>query len=347
MNHEAGKIMIIQEKNHMGRRLAFSLLGLLCLMSWCAVLPAAAFETQLKKVSLIPHWSPQAQFAGYYVAMEKGIYRKHGMDMTVLKGGPGCSSLDYLENGRADFAVQWLTTAMQRHDRGLPLVHLAQVVPRSSMLLVAKKSSGIRKPSDMNGKKVGLWGGDFAIPPRAFFVKHNLTVKEVPQSYTVNLFLRGGVDVASAMWYNEYHTILGTGVDNDELTVFPLHTHGVNFPEDGLYMMEAAYKKNPGLAQAFVKASFEGWQYAFDHPEEALDIITAHMRKARIPSNRAHQRWMLSRMKDLVMPGKSGIPADTLNPENFKSVADFLLKERLIRQAPDYRTFTGGTHGNR
>ena len=95
------------------------------------------------------------------------------------------------------------------------------------------------------------------------------------------------------------------------------------------------------------QATLEGWAYVFAHPEEALDLVIRRMKEHKVQANRAHQRWMLSRMKDLVMPGKSGIPADTLNPENFKSVADFLLKERLIRQAPDYRTFTGGTHGNR
>ena len=179
-------------------------------------------ETGSVSCTMIPLWSPQAQFAGYYVALEKGFYRKHGIDMTILRGGPACYGCEYLKDGRADFAILWLTTAIRQRGEGLRLVHLSQIIPRSSMMLVAKKSRNIREPSDINGKKVGLWGGDLAIPPQAFFKKYGLQVKEIPQSYTVNLFLRDGVDITSAMWYNEYHTILNTGIDPEELNVFSL-----------------------------------------------------------------------------------------------------------------------------
>jgi NitT/TauT family transport system substrate-binding protein len=315
--------------------------GIVWLMMSLLVIPLSAqAKSGLTPCIMIPQWSPQAQFAGYYVAMEKGIYRKHGIRMTILKGGPGRPALEYLRDGRADFAVQWLTTAIQRYDEGIRLVNLGQVVPRSSMMLVAKKTSHILKPSDMNGKKVGIWEGDFAIPPRAFFKKYGLQVKEIPQSYTVNLFLRGGVDVASAMWYNEYHTILNSGIDPDELIVFPLCDYGLNFPEDGLYMMEAAYKKNPGLAAAFVQASFEGWQYAFDHPDQALDIVIRYMREANVPSNRAHQKWMLSRMKNLIMSTDGSMPTRKLNTTDFNTVAQYLLHDGLIGKAPDFSTFT-------
>ncbi len=316
--------------------------GIAWLMMFLLVVPPRAqAESSLTPCSMIPQWRPQAQFAGYYVAMEKGIYRKHGLDMTVLKGGPGRPALECLKDGRADFAVQWLTTAIQQYDEGIRLVNVGQVIPRSSMMLVAKKASHILNPADMNGKKVGLWGGDFAIPPRAFFKKHGLQVKEIPQSYTVNLFVRGGVDVASAMWFNEYHTLLNTGIDPDELIVFPLGDYGLNFPEDGLYMMEAANHKNPALAAAFVQASFEGWQEAFDHPDEALDIVIRYMREANVPSNRAHQKWMLSRMQDLIRPTGGRMPTKTLDRTDFTTVTQYLLHEGLIGKTPDFNAFTG------
>ena len=163
----------------------------------------------------------------------------------------------------------------------------------------------------------------------------------MPQTHTVNLFLRGGIDVTSAMWYNEYHTILNSGVDPEELNVFPLHEQGVNFPEDGIYTLEKTLHKDPAMAKAFVSASLEGWRYAFTHPEEALDIVIRYMREAKVPANRVHQKWMLDRMRDLIMPGNGQDLPGLLGEQDYASVASAMLKEDLIRSCPDYAAFTG------
>lgn len=303
--------------------------------------PAAAAGTALKAASLMPLWSPQAQFAGYYVALDKGIYARHGIDLKILKAGPGHIPTQALQSGTAEFAVLWLTTALQHRSTGMKLVNLAQIIQRSSMMLISKKSRGINTIADMNGKKVGLWGGDLSIPPRALFAKQGVKVREVPLSHTVNLFLRGGIDVTSAMWYNEYHTILNSGVDREELNVVSLNEQGMNFPEDGIYAMERTLRKDPALAEAFVTASLEGWRYAFAHPDEALDIVIRYMREAKIPANRTHQKWMLDRMRDLIMPGNAQGTPGLLNEKDYEAVGRAMLNEGLIRSYPDYLSFSG------
>jgi NitT/TauT family transport system substrate-binding protein len=300
-------------------------------------LPAA--ERALKKATLIPLWSPQAQFAGYYTALDKGIYRKHGIDLTIITGGPNYPTNEYLRKGKADFAILWLTTAIQERASGVKLVNIAQIVRKSSMMLVARKSSGIRTPADLNGKKVGLWGGPFAIPPHAFFNKYGIRVREIPQSYTVNLFLRGGIDAASAMWYNEYHTIINAGLDPDELKVFLFKDLGLNLPEDGIYVLEKTLKNDPDLADEFARASLEGWAYAFEHPEEAVDIIIKYMRAAKIPANRMHQKWMLARMRDLIIPNDGKSPPGLLRLSDYEATGDILLKNGMIRNIPDFNSF--------
>ncbi len=294
----------------------------------------------LKNVSFIPHWSPQAQFAGYYVAFEKGIYRKYGINLDIKMGGPHSVPVDLLEKGEADFGTVWLSTAIQKRSQGVRLVNIAQIVQRSALMLVAKKGRGIARPEDINGKKVGLWRDEFRLQPMAFFKKFDLHVKIIPQSYSVNLFLRDGVDVASAMWYNEYHTIISSGVNPDELTSFFFHEYGLNFPEDGIYTLEHNFKKNPAGACNFAKASIEGWLYAFKHPEEALDIVLKYMTTANVPANRVHQRWMLSRMKDLVLPeDDKSITAGTLTKQDYLRVAGELRRNGLIGQEPAFDDF--------
>ncbi|MDD2336925.1 MAG: ABC transporter substrate-binding protein [Geobacteraceae bacterium] len=321
-------------------------LAIMLFFASVTVSPAAAAERTLKKATFIPLWSPQAQFAGYYTAFDKGIYRKHGIDLTIISGGPSYSPAKYLRNGKADFAVLWLTTAMEERSSGVKLVNIAQIVQKSSMMLVARKSSGIDTPADMKGKKVGLWGDVFAIPPHAFFKKYGLQVRKVPQSYTVNLFLRGGIDVTSAMWYNEYHTIINAGLDPDELEVFFLKDHGLNLPEDGLYALEKTLKDDPALAKEFVLASLEGWSYAFAHPDEALDIVIKYMQEAKIPANRMHQKWMLERIHDLIIPEGCRDVTGQLQQGDYQATGRILLEDGVIRKVPDFSAFTrsSGAH---
>jgi len=294
----------------------------------------------LKKASFIPQWVPQAQFAGYYIGLEKGIYKKHGLDLTIITGGPDYSPSELLTSGKADFASFWLSAGIQMRAGGEKILNIAQIMQRSALMLVAKKANGIETPLDMNGKKVGLWGPVFQMQPRAFFKQYDLAVQIVPQSFSINLFLRDGVDVASAMWYNEYHTIMNCGIDPGELTTFFFHEHGLNYPEDGIYVLEDTYRKDPALCAAFVLASLEGWRYAFAHSDEALAVTMKNLRKEHIPTTLVHQRWMLERMKDLILP-EEGEDAGMggLMPADYSRVARGLRSMGLIESVPRFTSF--------
>ncbi|HSR11120.1 MAG TPA: ABC transporter substrate-binding protein [Thermodesulfobacteriota bacterium] len=308
---------------------------------------SAQAEPDLKKLAFSLQWAPQAQFGGYLFAAEEGIYRKHGLDVTILSGGPSKPDpLDLLREGKADFATLWLSAAIQARARGLNLVNIGQVVPRSALMLVAKKSRGIRNPRDVQGKKVGLWGPMFRAQPMAFFKKYDLDVTVVPQSFSVNLFLRDGVDVTSAMWYNEYHTILAAGLNPDELTTFFFHEHGLNFPEDGIYVLEDRFKRDPGACRSFVQASIEGWLAAFAQKEKTLDIVLKHLKSEHLPANRVHQRWMLDRIADLILPsGKSDL-AVRLLPADYSRVAASLHAGGWIASIPEFTSFYRDCSGN-
>jgi NitT/TauT family transport system substrate-binding protein len=314
--------------------------AVLALVLLLAVLPAAGGGQEKPAiVSFIPQWHPQAQFAGYYVAYEKGFYQRHGLDVKILKGGPDRPPSELLARGRADFGTMFLTTGIIQRSRGEKLVNLAQIVQRSALMLVAKKTSGINTPADLNGKKVGLWGEDFQGQPQAFFRKYGLKVRVVPQSATLNLFLRGGVDAASAMWYNEYHLILNTGVNPQELTTFMLADYGLNFPEDGIYCREDQVRDHPERCRRFVRASLEGWRYAFQHPQEALDIVMKYVEAANVPTDRVHQKWMLERMRDIIEPPGTDAPWGILRQADYQRVAEELQESGLIQQIPAFSQF--------
>jgi len=299
---------------------------------------SAAEESTGRKVTFLPQWVPQAQFAGYYMAFEKGIYKKYNIDPVILRGGPDTPALEYLESGKADFVTTFLSSAIERRSKDVRLFNIGQLVQKSSLILVTKKKSGIEKPEDFNGRKISVWP-DFAVQPQALFRKYKLDVTVVPQGLTLNLFLRGGVDIASAMWYNEYHTILNSGFDEEDLNVFFYDEYGLNFPEDGIYCMDKTLQSQCQLCRDFVKASFEGWLYAFDYQEETLDVVMKYVREANMPTNRVHQQWMLARMKDIIFPSGRDIPLGYLSSGDYNTVAAELLQSGIINTIPDYREF--------
>jgi NitT/TauT family transport system substrate-binding protein len=293
-------------------------------------------------VSLLPQWVPQAQFAGYMMALEKGFYREAGLDLVLRKGGPEVQVFDSLKKRESTFATAWLSSGIQQRSGGTKVVNLAQIIQRSSLMLVARKSSGIKAPGDLQGKKVGLWGGDFQIQPLAFFLRNKLKVEIIPLYGTSNLFLEGGVDVMSAMWYNEYHQILLSGLNEDELSTFFFSDFGLNFPEDGIYCLEETYRTNPDLCARMVKASLKGWLYAFDHDQETLDVVMKYSDAAHTSTNRAHQRWMLARMKDLIIPGGNRAVLGRLLQKDYSNVASVLQELDLIQDSPTFSDFYRG-----
>jgi len=316
-------------------RLPCLLLAFLLLAAPFPVGRAAAGE----KVSFLPQWAPQAQFAGFYVAYEKGFYRDRGLDVKILRGGPNLPPSELLPTGQVDFGTMFLTTGIVKRAKGFKLVNIAQIVQRSALMLVAKKSSGIKTPADINGKKVALWGEEFQIQPRAFFQQHHLAVKILPQGTTMDLFLRGGVEVASAMWYNEYFRVIQAGVNPEELTTLLLSDYGLKFPEDGIYCLESYYKQDPRRCINFVQASLEGWKYAFAHPEEALDMVMKYVNAANLPTNRVHQKWMLERMRDIIQPAGTDVPMGCLKEETYLQTARELKNFGLIENIPDFSQF--------
>ncbi|MDR3641966.1 MAG: ABC transporter substrate-binding protein [Humidesulfovibrio sp.] len=312
-------------------------------MAFGGLTATVAQAGELASASLVLQWQPQAQFAGFYVAEAKGFYREAGVDLTLIPGGQDVVASKLLAKGRAQFATMFLATGIERRAEGLPVVDLAQLVQRSALMLITRKDSGIREPKDLDGKRVGLWDNEFQLQPRALFQRLGIHPKIISQSSTLGLFLRGGVDAASGMWYNEYHTLLASGLDPEDLRVFFYRDLGLNFPEDGIYTLENTLATNPALCRAVVTASLRGWEYAFAHPEEALGIVLGRMRAAHVPVSRAHQRFMLARMRDVMLPAKPGDPAlGTLERADYEHVAQTLTAQRFIKKAPPFEQFSVG-----
>ena len=272
----------------------------------------AAADTPAR-ASLVLLWHHQAQFAGYYMALEKGFYQREGLELEIRRGGPDVSVCDELASSRADFCVAMLPTAMDKRGSGTPLVLLAQVVNRSNFSLVAWKHppgappAGIASPIDLAGCRISIWEADLRLPYLAFFGAQGFQPDILPQYYSPSLFLHHGVEACAVMRYNEFHRLMQNGVRPDDITVFNLWEHGVVMPEDGLYATEQLWREQPDRCRAFARASLEGWRYARAHPEETLDVVMRYIERDNLPTNRPHMRWMLTEILRSIFP-ETGAP---------------------------------------
>lgn len=323
----------------MNQKKLYAVLILFCLIWGFIRVNLVAEEKPRRPLRLCLQWLPQSQFAGYYMAVEKGIFRNAGFEVSLLHTGPGPSSLDYLVAGQADFATFFLADALVSGRDPVPLVQIAQIVQRSNLMLVAWRDMGIHKPVDLNGKAISFWSNVFSVAFYAFFKQNGISPQERTQNYSVNLFLNRGVAACSAMEYNELHRIFQAGVDYDRLTLFMMRDSGLGFPEDGLYGTEEFVRANPQLCRDFRQACLTGWQLARQLPEEALDLVMRESRRAGVPVNRAHSRWMLEKILLSIFDAADGHGIGRLDRRVYDQTVVALKKADVIQIAQSYERF--------
>lgn len=283
----------------------------------------------------MPHWVPQAQFAGFYMAKEKGFYASNGLDVTILDARPDGNPERELADGKVDFITRFLAVALEdRATKGIPLVNIAQIGQHSALMIITRKSSGINGIKDLEGKRLYTWP-DTQIS--AMLKKASVQARIIQKGSSNALFLEGGADAMSAMWYNEYHALIAAGIDTNDMTVFFAEESGLNFPEDGIYCLASTLAGRPEACKAFVAASLQGWRYALDNREETLKTVMKRVRAAHTGSNAAHQRWMLERMGDLIDPGR--IRMGELSKADYTTVVHELLEAGVITNAPSMEEF--------
>ncbi len=245
-----------------------------------ALLTGAAHADQL---TLQLKWVTQAQFAGYYVAQEKGFYEEEGLEVTILPGGPDIAPTQVLAGGGADVIVEWMPAALAAREKGLPLVNIAQPFKSSGMMLTCLKESGITDPAtDFAGKTLGVWFSGNEYPFLSWMSHLGLSteggtegVTVLKQGFNVDPLLQKQAACISTMTYNEYGQVLDAGLAPEDLVTFKYEDQGVATLEDGLYVLESTLEDSEKVTDLvrFVRASMKGWRYVEENPEEAAEIV--------------------------------------------------------------------------
>jgi NitT/TauT family transport system substrate-binding protein len=299
----------------------------------------AASPVMAEEVKLQLQWVTQAQFAGYYVALDKGYYTDEGLDVTILPGGPDIAPPQVLAGGGADVMLNWMPSALAAREKGLAVVNIAQPFKSSGLMLTCWKDTGITSPQDFKGKTIGVWFYGNEYPFLSWMSQEGIStdggddgVTVLKQGFNVDPLLQRQADCISTMTYNEYGQVLDAGVDPSELVTFKYEDQGVATLEDGIYALEENLNDPAfvGKMVKFVRASMKGWKYAEANPGEAAEIVLDN--DASGAQTEAHQKRMMGEIAKLTA-GSNG----ALDPADFdRTVATLLAggSDPVITMAP-------------
>ena len=298
---------------------------------------------ELTPVRLQLQWVTQAQFAGYFAAVEQGFYTEEALDVTILEGAVEIVPQQVVASGGAEFGIAWVPKALVSREEGANLVNIGQVFQRSGTLEVSWADSGIDSPEDWEGKRVGTWGFGNEFELTAAFELYDVTPAEVVQQpFDMSLLLNREIDAAQAMTYNEYAQVLeATDPDTGELytpedlSVIDFNEIGTAMLQDAIWVDEAWLAENEELASAFLRASFRGWIYCRDNPDACVQIVLD--RGSALGSS--HQAWQMNEINALIWPSPQGI--GVIDAELWAQTIEVAVGQNVISEDPGeaaYRT---------
>ena len=297
-----------------------------------ACLPITAQQTSNKFV-FTPQWTAHAQFAGYYVAKEKGFYKQAGIDVDIVHPSVSQTAMNRLQNRESQATTLQLCQAMEIIDNGIPLVNILQTSMNNGTVIVSRRD---KDPLTQRGARVGMWHAGFSQIPICMSIKEKLNYKWIRFTSNVDLFLKGAIDATLAMSYNEYYQLMQMGFTFTDNNVYRFCDHGYNIQEDGVYMRRDYYEAHKDQARKFAQASKKGWEWAAEHPEETLDIVMKYVHENHITTNRVLQRLMLKEVLRLQIDQKSKKREFRLRPDMVKSASKLMKECQLLKNEVTY-----------
>ena len=295
-----------------------------------AVMPARA---QKPKFIFTPQWTAQAQFAGYYVAQEKGFYHQAGIDVEIVHPSATQTPMSRIRNHESHATTLQLCQAMEIIGDGIPMVNILQTSMNNAMVIVSRRNED---PLKQHGMKVGIWSAGFGQLAICMSIKDHLNYEWVRFATNINLFISGAIDATLSMSYNEYYQLAQAGVKLTDKNVYRFCDHGYNVQEDGVYMTREYYNKHRDEARRFAAASKRGWEWAAAHPDETLDIVMKYVQRNHIGTNRVLQELMLKEVLRLMVNRETNKREYRLRPDMVKLASHLMVENQMLEREITY-----------
>jgi NitT/TauT family transport system substrate-binding protein len=307
-----------------------TIIGIFSILLLLMIAVVACEQQQAKKtpdeVTLQLKWVHLPQFAGFYMAQEKGYYAQENLKITFLEGGQGINNVLNVTSGKADFGVLSPEDILMKRSQGESLTSLATIYRRSAVVFVAKADSGIVRPLDFTGKTVAIMyeQRDFDLQFYAMMKKLGLNsakLKIVTYDPNYVAFYKGEVDVTAAYATTGLIKIRQKGL---KLNLIWPSDYGIHFYSDTLATTGRMISEKPDLVTRFLRATLKGWQDAIEDYRQAVAVT---MKYSQIKDPQL-QTAMMEAMLPLVHTGEDQI--GWMKPERWQGMYEILLEQKLL-----------------
>jgi NitT/TauT family transport system substrate-binding protein len=283
-------------------------------------------------------WIAQAQFAGYYIAKEKGFYSEVGLNVIIQHPSLTSSAFNRLKTEQCDAAMFSMMSAMDFISQGIPLVNIFQDSMNSSNILVSRWDTD---PLKMKGKKVAIFNSDPNFLTYIMSKKEGMNYEWVRFTSNINLFLSGAVDATMVVSYNEYYQLMQAGYKLSEENLYRFSDHEYNIQENGVYVKQEYFKNHRETCRKFAQASRKGWEWAAAHQKEALDIVMKYVRRYNSPTNHVMQRLMLEEILRLQINHDTKQREFRVRQDMVEKASRLMVEAGMLRRPVTYKELIG------
>lgn len=281
-------------------------------------------------VNLQLKWAPGFESAGYYAAKEQGYYADEGLDVHFLEFDQQKSIVQQVVSGNANYGVGGIDILFS-YANGDPIKAMAAIFQHSPRVFISKKSSDIISPFEMIGKQIMLESAETdEVLLRVILADAEIAEQKyipVKHSYNIDDFISEKIDVMSGYLTKHPFALRQRGMD---INIINPQSYGIDFYGDILFTSNQEVVQYPGRAKRFLRATLKGWEYAFKHSEELIQLIKKQYHKQ---ANIAQLAYEAEEMKKLVLP--ETIPLGQITEARLRNVSDIYNSLNLIKTLTD------------
>jgi NitT/TauT family transport system substrate-binding protein len=255
--------------------------GQVALILAAACLSTAAAAQQPLKFSL--DWKFEGPAAPFTTAIDRGYFKGQGLDVTIDTAPGSLEPLNRVASGTYDMGIGDINSLIKFRDTNpsAPIQAVFMFYNKPPFSIVARKSLGVAKPKDLEGKKLGAPAADGAYAQWPIFVQANgidaskVTIENVGFPLREPLLQKGDVAAITGFSFSSFINLKSMGVPVDDILVMLMADYGVNLYGNAVFVNPKFQAEHPEAVKAFLRALVKGLKDTVKDPDSAVDSVLA------------------------------------------------------------------------